>query len=435
MASVRISRLRKLLLPLLLLCNLGAVAPARADDASRIALACDACNGLLRHMTGEPGTPFFFRSFEPANGGTALHPALENVAFTYDNALAMMALYGCGRAAEARRVADALVVAVQSDRFFHDGRLRNAYRSGPVALQDGAITLPGYWDAAQNKWIEDGYQVGSAVGSTVWGALALLAAFERTNEPVFLDNARQVMLWTSRENSDPANPGFFGGTFGHEPTPQKLTWKSTEHNTDVFAASTWLAALDPEGEWNADADHAQAFVEKMWDDGEGRLFVGSVPDSMRPNTATSGLDALLWPLIAVPALKERADRVLDWTERHHGVPGGFDFNDDRDGAWLEGTAQAALVYRLLGHAEKAEPLFETLRKGLGTTGLVYATLKEEITTSLQVGPASEPGDFKYYRLPHVGATGWTVLSALDWNPFVTKGGMPLDWEKQCPPKS
>jgi hypothetical protein len=33
----------------------------------------------------------------------------------------------------------------------------------------------------------------------------------------------------------------FGGFFGHEPTPDRMTWKSTEHNLDVYAADSWLA--------------------------------------------------------------------------------------------------------------------------------------------------------------------------------------------------
>jgi len=412
-----------------------AVNPAKADDTARSKLACGICDSFASHMRDETGSPFFLRSYEPANGGSALHPALENVAFVYDNALALMALYGCGRAAEARRIADAFVIAVQRDRFYRDGRLRNAYRSGAVTAGNEGILLPGYWDAAQNKWIEDGYQVGSAVGSTVWGALALLTAHDQTGEPAFLDSARRVMSWTTGMNLDSGNAGFFGGFINHEPQPEKLGWKSTEHNTDVYAAASWMARIDPEGGWDADADHALSFLDAMWDGSEGRWFVGSVPGSNRPNVATSGLDALLWPLIAVPPRADRADAVLAWTERNHGVPGGFDFNEDRDGIWLEGTAQAALVYGLLGKPEKAEPLFATMEREIAPDGLLFATVNDELTTGLSVGPASEPGDFKYYRLPHVGASAWAVLAALDWNPFMPRGKASPDQEPACRPKS
>ncbi|WP_245306749.1 MULTISPECIES: hypothetical protein [unclassified Rhizobium] len=165
--------------------------PALADETARKQLACSLCDGLAAQMNGEPGQPFVLRSFEPANGGSALHPALENTGFTYDNAVALMALYGCQRKAEARRIADALVLALETDR--HDGRLRNAYRSGPVIPGKEGMLLPGYWNATSNSWIEDGYQVGTATGSTAWGALALLMAYEETDQPAYLDAARKIM--------------------------------------------------------------------------------------------------------------------------------------------------------------------------------------------------------------------------------------------------
>jgi hypothetical protein len=138
----------RMLLATVLLC-LAIGAPVMADDVGQKKLACSLCDGLAAEMTGEPEQPFVFRSFEPANGGSALHPALENTGFTYDNALAMMALYGCQRKAEARRVADALVVALETDRHYHDGRLRNAYRSGPVIPGKEGMLLPGILEHRQ----------------------------------------------------------------------------------------------------------------------------------------------------------------------------------------------------------------------------------------------------------------------------------------------
>jgi hypothetical protein len=397
-------------------------------------LACSLCDGLAALMSGEPDQAFVFRSFEPANGGSKLHPALDNTGFTYDNALALMAFYGCGRKAEAKRVADALVLALETDRHYHDGRLRNAYRSGPVIPGKDGMLLPGYWSTASNSWIEDGYQVGTATGSTAWGALALLAAYTETDQQAYLDGARKIMDFIHRSTADPKNPGYFGGFFGHEPTPERLTWKSTEHNLDVYAADRWLAGIDGEGDWEHQGESAKAFLDAMWNDAEGRFYIGSVPDSNAPNVGMSGLDAELWPLIAVPDFKDKAARTLEWTEVNHGVPGGFDFNNDKDGIWLEGTAQAALVYQKSDEADKAEPLLATIEAQLSPGKLIYATVNEQLTTGLQVGPNSQPGDFKYYRLPHVGATGWAVLAALAINPFNADAFAPNKEGVPCPPK-
>jgi hypothetical protein len=391
---------------------------ALASERDNVKLACSLCDGLAQKMGGDANQPVIMRSFEPANGGSALHPALENTGFTYDNAVVLIALAGCNRMSEARRIADALVMAVDTDRHYQDSRLRNAYRVGPVVAGSDGMLLPGYWNAVGNAWAEDGYQVGSATGSTAWGALALLVAYDRTGEQIYLDTAIRVMNWIHSATADPQRAGYFGGFFGHEPSPVSAKWKSTEHNLDVYAVDRWLSAVDPDGGWEAYSEKALKFLEEMWHDGEGRFHIGSVEDGNAPNLAASGLDAELWPLIAVPAFADRRDTVLGWTERHHGVEGGFDFNNDRDGVWLEGTAQAALVYEINDQPDKAAALLETIASNVSKDQLVYATVDEELTTGLQVGPGSSPGDFKYYRLPHIGATGWAILAALKLNPFV-----------------
>jgi len=68
---------------------------AWAGEERHIQLAAGLCAGLVAHMSGEPAQPFVFRSYEPPDDASPLHPALENAGFTYDNALAVMALYAC----------------------------------------------------------------------------------------------------------------------------------------------------------------------------------------------------------------------------------------------------------------------------------------------------------------------------------------------------
>lgn len=403
---------------------------ASANDMTNVKLACALCDGLAQRM-GEGGNqPLILRSFEPANGGSALHPALENTGFTYDNAVVLIALAGCNRLAEVKRIADAFVIAVDTDRHYHDGRLRNAYRSGPVAVGSDGMLLPGYWNTVSNAWAEDGYQVGSATGSTAWGALALLVTYDRTGEQIYLDTAVKVMNWIHRETADPERAGYFGGFFGHEPSPIPAKWKSTEHNLDIYAVDRWLSTIQPAGGWGARGEKALKFLEQMWDADEARFQIGSVEDGNAPNRTASGLDAELWPLIAVPSFAGKRDAVLNWAEQHHGVKGGFDFNNDRDGVWLEGTAQAALVYAINNQPDKASVLLDTISANVAKDQLVFATVNEELTTGLQIGPGSSPGDFKYYRLPHIGATGWAILAALKLNPFVAPS---LDKDRNSDP--
>src|SRR5256885_3799689 len=54
---------------------------------------------------------------------TTLFRSLRQSAFTYDNALAAIALIACGDVQRARRIGNALLIAGEHDRSFGDGRL------------------------------------------------------------------------------------------------------------------------------------------------------------------------------------------------------------------------------------------------------------------------------------------------------------------------
>jgi hypothetical protein len=64
------------------------------------------------------------------------------------------------------------------------------------------------------------------------------------------------------------------------------------------------------------------------------------------------------------------DAPLDWrkaltfAEEHLAVAGGFDFDGDRDGVWVEGTAQAALAYRVLGNTARNGELVKSFATDL-----------------------------------------------------------------------
>jgi len=70
--------LRTLMIAAVLAIAAPAFSTAAMAEAKRAELACTLCDGLAALMTGEPEQAFVFRSFEPANGGSKLHPALDN---------------------------------------------------------------------------------------------------------------------------------------------------------------------------------------------------------------------------------------------------------------------------------------------------------------------------------------------------------------------
>ncbi|WP_448205983.1 hypothetical protein [Azospirillum sp. sgz302134] len=396
-----------------------AAAPALAADAPSAApaLAAKACGVLAARVEEISGSgPLFLRSYDSSFGiGQTSEPALGNAAFTYDNALAAIALVACGKTAQALRIGEALLSATTLDRARLKGRLRNAYRAG--AQNQKPIPPMGWWDVTANRWFEDPYQVGTATGNVAWAGLALMTLGDATGETRFRAGAAELARWVVEHTRDPRGPGGFnGGVQGFDDAPQPLTWKATEHNTDLAALFAWLERTRTPGNWPEAGKAARGFLDAMWTAGESHFPTGTAPDGVTVNRATSGLDAQLWPLL-LPGAPEGWRAALDYAERAHGVDGGFDFNDDRDGMWVEGTAQAALAYRAVGRPADADRLLAEVAKEVSPGGYIWATRPERITTGLALGPDSKTDDFYYYRRPHLGATAWAALAAVGWNPF------------------
>lgn len=376
-----------------------------------------ACRAIAAQVEAVPGSaPLLLRSYDPPAPGdpSADEAALATAAFSYDNALAVIALIACDRPAPARRIALALRAAALGE-----ARLRNAYRAGPV--DENGLPLPnGWWDADASRWVEDAYQMGTATGNVAWTALAMLAMAARDDDPAWRGAAARLAEWTITHTADPrGDGGFDGGLHGFDAAPQRLTWKSTEHNVDLAAVFGLLARGADAERWRAQADAARRFVAAQWDEDQGRFRVGTQADGVTPNESTSGLDAQLWPLL-LDSPTPVWWRALAWAERMHGVRGGFDFNADRDGVWSEGTAQAILVYRRAGRGREARAAYAELPPVRSASGYLDATDRPSITTGLAVHPDSATDDFRYYRRPHLGATAWLVLGAYRFNPFTLR---------------
>jgi len=385
-----------------------------ATNAESIAMK--SCVALATRVEEFPGnTPIFLRSYDHERGGGASNePALRTAAFTYDNALAAIALLACGKREQATRIGEALRLAAMSD-----SRLRNAYRAGPV--ENGKPLPNGWWDARENRWVEDAYQDGTATGNVAWAALALLALHDASGDARWLRTGAKLAGWIAANAlDDRGNGGFSGGVEGFDAASKKILWKSTEHNIDIAALFIWLDRVDAKGEWTQHAWQARSFVDAQWDEASAHFWIGTLADGSSPNRGISGLDVQLWAQL-LPDADKRWPRALAWVEQKHSVADGFDFNDDRDGLWTEGTAQAALVYRRLGREADADKLFATIAQQASPDGFFYATREPRITTGLAVGDSTS-ADFYYYRRPHLGATAWAALAALNRNPFVPLPG-------------
>jgi hypothetical protein len=370
------------------------------------ALARDALAPIRAAISAADG-PALLKSFT-TEGREDFDRVHAEVAFTYDNALAGLALLAGGERALATRIAEALRLAQSQDRHWEDGRLRNAYPAGRVFPEaPRSARPPGWWDAARGQWLEDGYQAGSAAGPVAFAMLLWTAL----GDPPLRQAAERAADWLGTLR---APAGYRGGTIGHEPAPDALPWVSTEQNLDLSIAFARLGRADA-------AAHAATFVRSMWLPSERRFAMGLTPDGrMNPGSA---LDANLWPALAWPG--QGFGPALEWVLARHGLPSGappeemegLDFNDDRDGIWLEGTAQAALLLRRLGRPAPEARFAATIARHRRPDGWIAASSIPWLTTGLGTGLRPGVADFLYPARGHLAANAWAALAALDASPF------------------
>jgi hypothetical protein len=354
---------------------------------------------------------------------------LRNNAFTYDNALAILAFLAHGSPDSVRRarlIGDALLYAAGHDRSYTDGRLRDAYAAGDIALPPGwspngkigTVPLPGFFDEGKQTFFEI-EQLTIKTGNDAWGMLALLALHRKTGEPRFLAGALRIgrFVRTFKATSG-TYQGFRGGLDKAETTPELLPWASTEHNLDIIAAFSLLAGRDADPAWQDGAGNALSFVEAMWHGGLGCMLTGTLdPDHRNANPGQLPVDVQAWSVLAIPGILARHPGLLACAERNHRTTDqgltGFDFNEDRDGVWFEGTAHMAVAYALAGRATDAERLRSVLRRAQATPPFgdgkgIAAAAHDGLSTGF---------GFLFFRRLHVGATAWNVFAQLRFNPF------------------
>ena len=387
----------------------SSVAANASPDSQRAASCAPLAGAVASQAAGSEAA--FVRSYEHAGDESRLPAGLASTAFVYDNALAAIALVACGDVNSATIIGNALSLAARNDRTFKDGRIRNAYRPGPVSK--GPPALPGWWDDNQKIWAEDAAQDGSSTGNVAWAALALLTLHQATKQETFLADAERLIDWVIANVS--TGSGFCGGFHGYDPQQVRLTWISTEHNVDVYAAAAWLFRLTNERKYADAASEARQFLERAFD--VDHFLLGTKPDGNLADPSMLALDVQLWPWMAIPDAPAQWRSALNFAATHLAVKDGFDFNGDRDGLWVEGTAQASLAYRIAGDPRRSAQLLTTLEADRTPSGFLNATRGARVSTGLSIDPTATEADFFYFRRPHLGATAWATLAATTWNPF------------------
>jgi uncharacterized repeat protein (TIGR02543 family) len=407
--------------------------------------------------------PRFLRSFLTAplqsnpfdNNDDDVDLTLRNTAFSYDNALALLAFLAHGTddsVWRARLIGDAFVYAAGHDRYFTDGRIRTDYAAGDISLPPGwtpnnrigTVPIPGYYyEYAPNRGFYEVEQDAVDTGNNAWAMIAMLKLYQKTNDTGYLEASRRIgnFIHSQRNDSTTATyKGFWGGIMKPEDTtPIQRPYASVEHNLDIAAAFSVMYSLTGETVWLNDAAHAMEFVDAMFDSSKGCYLAGTkTPNDRNTNPWKLPVDVQAWSILSLRSgITSRHAALLACVENNHYIVAdgfsGFDFNNDKDGVWFEGTGQVAVAYALTGHNDKSDTLRATLRQAqhmvvYGEAKGVSASSRNGLTTGFNSG--AKPADqcdskpetctFKYFRRQHLGATAWNVFAQLGFNPYFDK---------------
>ena len=341
-----------------------------------------------------------------------------NASETYDDAVVIDAYLAAGTAAGRRRakIIGSALLYVQDHDPLHDGRIRAAYAPTPLR-SPAAVTAT---DPA------------SVTGDLAWAGQALVQLYAATGRRAYLTGAEAIGNWVQAHAYDTRGPG--GYTGGETASGQKIEWKSTEHNIDLYAFFTLLAGQTGQPAWSARAAWARRFVVAMWDPAMGHFEVGTTSDGTTVNESELPEDINSWSYLALrsPAYANS----VSWDTRNlaaseagaghsriggpQGTAVGFSGTSfcagDRTGVWYEGTAHLADALQARGRPGDAQLAERYL------SDIYYAQAhgpnadRAGIIAASRNG-LSDCGGSLYYASLHTGATAWYILAAGRVDPF------------------
>lgn len=377
---------------------------------------------------------------------------LSHRADVYDSALAAIYYTRRGNLVRAQQLLDGIRLVQMTDPFA-DGRVRTSYWANDLLAPGN--TGPSIDDPK------------AASGNNAWAGIALTRFYVAAGETGFLaqdqrdrylEAARDIARWldTHTRQGNTATDAFGGFSLGFDAADAPVfntDVRSTEHNLDVFALGLNLAAVDPAGEarWLDMADHAQRFVQHMFDedgvDDDGKYWIGTresgTPGEPMINRSPIPTDTQAWTALARIDTEARAQTALDWLAD----PGNGLVTDDtvqkEDGTEVtltgtrftntgahihsEATAGAAMALLLAGGTADATDLAAEMKDTLEIIRLMLPESDPDgvgiLATPWPTGGLIEAGGDPILHTPHVASTVWTGLldafadGDLDANPF------------------
>lgn len=377
------------------------VSPAAAASAapSSMTLAYDFLDMMMdQHATGST-----LRLPQSFTGGTLQKQGYTD-SVTYDDALVIDAFLARGTADDVARaeVLGNSLLYVQAHDPKQDGRIRAAYAPTPLTSA-GKISET---------------DPTSDVGNMAWVGQALVQLYARTGISGYLTGATSIANWIQNNARDTRGHG--GYTGGYDDKNKKITWKSTEHNLDVYAFFGLLATETGDSAWTTRAAWARTFAVSMWDSGKQLFWTGTGTNGTSVNTDFIPEDTQTWSYLSLQdtSYASSIDYAVNQLSATDGAFSGVSFSSsDRSKVWFEGTAHLALALEVRGDSSAAG-------RYLATLALAQTTAPnndgEGIVAASHDGLKTGDGD-EYYASLHTGATSWYLLALQVKNPFTLLG--------------
>ncbi|MDR1724035.1 MAG: T9SS type A sorting domain-containing protein [Tannerella sp.] len=400
---------------------------------------------IIYHFDREQFNPLFLRSYEALSIDDE-RSFINNFSYVYDNALLAILLAKSGNINYARQVADAIAYCVNNDRYYEPGPIRNAYANGVPTSFPGWFSvhnkefamLPGFYNTDIPVWYEDRYAVSINTGVMAWAIEALLTVYDEINTRSYLESSILMADYIiDNFSTTDAIGGFTGGYEGWEGDTQKLTYKSTEHNIDIYSAFMHLSDILKNSDsrkaekYSEAAKNARDFVMEMYEN--GCFYTGTGNDGITPSVDNKPLDTNTWAILTMLNDDESRGRwnpeaVLAFIEQTFKVGEGVDYNQDKDGIWNEGTAQLALAALQMNHKDEYDRLMKYLNEAAEDDGSIRAASKDGLTTGFESLIATEGGGLKaipwtYDNRVSLASTAWLGLAQLQTNPYYTNNEM------------
>ncbi|GHV47919.1 hypothetical protein FACS1894181_02420 [Bacteroidia bacterium] len=153
--------------------------------------------------------PLFLRSHEPV----ALERPeafINNFAYIYDNALAVLTLTYGEQYDKVQQIADSIVYAANNDHYYDAGMLRNVYVNGSISSFPGWFSprgkdfdmLPGYQNTDIKVWKEYHYAVSINTGNIAWAIISLLEMYRTLLSQTHLTIDKNSTYLATAKNSE-----------------------------------------------------------------------------------------------------------------------------------------------------------------------------------------------------------------------------------------